>query len=141
MKHLKSYKIFESNYIREYKPFYDADVISKCDETIADIKDILLELNDVGYDTNVDYASFVRYYLKYKTPVINIRITRSVGDPEMDAGFRYIPLWDNEEHKREFDEVILRIFHFITSEGYTYEYQDFKTKGQIVTYIIDIYKQ
>jgi hypothetical protein len=139
MKHLKKYKIFES----DISTFYDADVVKKCDDTIADIKDILLELTDIGYQYNVDYAPFLRYYLNYKTPVINIIITKPSENSEMNAGFRFLPLWTNDDDKMGFDDVILRILYFITTEGYKYEYEGIKSpafKDQIVRYVIKIYK-
>jgi len=138
MKHLKSYKLFES----DISTFYDANVISKCGETIADIKDILLELTDIGYQANVDYAPFLRQYLNYKTPVIRISITKSSGDSYLNPEFRFLPLWNSEDDKVEFDDVILRVLRYASSEGYKYEYEGIKSpvKGQIVRYNINIYK-
>jgi hypothetical protein len=142
MKHLKPYKVFEA----DITTFYDADVVSKCDETIAELKDILLELTDIGYQANVDYAPYLRRYLNYKTPTIQINITKPSEDSEMNAGFRFLPLWNSEDDKMDFDDVILRILYFITGEGYKYEYEGIRSaveeiKGQIVRYNINIYKQ
>ena len=52
MKHLKSYSIFESSFM---KKSYSEEVVIKTDEIISNIKDILLELSDQGYTSRVDY--------------------------------------------------------------------------------------
>ena len=139
MKHIKPYKIFESNLSQYFEP----DVVKKSEELIDDIKDILLELSDIGYRTDVDFAPFLRRYLSYNTPVIQISITKPLG---VSDGIRFDPLWSDDDEKVEFDDVILRVLGYITSEGYKYEYQGIKSpaehiKGQIVRYMISIYKE
>ncbi len=146
MNHLKTYKLFESN----LSQYFEADVIKKSEEVILDLKDILLELSDIGYQVNVDYAPFLsvnqQKYLAYDSPVIRIIIQRPSGDSYLNPEFRFIPLWDSEESKMEFDDVILRVLRYSSSEGYKYEYEGSKSaagdiKGQIVRYTINIYKE
>ncbi len=142
MKHLKTYHLFESN----LSQYFEDDVIKKSEEVILDLKDILLELSDIGYQVNVDYAPFLRQYLTYDSPVIRIIIQRPSGDSYLNPEFRFIPLWDSEESKMEFDDVILRVLRYSSSEGYKYEYEGAKSpagdiKGQIVRYTINIYKE
>lgn len=147
MKHIKpyvNYHLFESSLSQYYEP----DAINKSEEVMLDLKDILLELTDIGYYTHVAYASLVRLYLSYKSPVISISITRPTErtDSFFNAGFKLNPLWNNEDEKIEFDDVILRILRYSTSEGYKYEYETIKssdedTKGQIIKYVIKIYKE
>jgi hypothetical protein len=142
MKHLKTYHLFESN----LSQYFEADVIKKSEEVILDLKDILLELSDIGYQVTVDYAPFLRQYLTYDSPVIRIIIQRPSGDSYLNPEFRFIPLWDSEDDKVEFDDVILRVLRYSVDEGYKYEYEGAKSaagniKGQIVRYTINIYKE
>jgi hypothetical protein len=51
MRYLKTYKIFESQEIMNVR--YGSDVVAECDSIIADIKDMLLELSDIGLMTVV----------------------------------------------------------------------------------------
>jgi hypothetical protein len=145
MKYIKTYHLFESN----LSQYFEADVIKKSEEVIADIKDILLELSDIGYQVNIDYAPFLRQYLSYDSPVIRIIIQRPSGDsvnPLLGGVQRFLPLWNSEESKMQFDDVILRVLRYSSSEGYKYEYEGAKSaagdiKGQIVRYTINIYKE
>jgi len=150
MKHLKTYgkftdvhyHLFESN----LSQYFEADVIKKSEEVILDLKDILLELSDIGYQVNVDYAPFLRQYLSYDSPVIRIIIQKPSFESEVNYDIRFLPLWNSEESKMEFDDVILRVLRYSSSEGYKYEYEGSKSaagdiKGQIVRYTINIYKE
>ena len=59
MKHLKTYtervskenKIFESHSIPRMRLYYGESVLSECDDMIDDIKDMVLELQDIGLFT------------------------------------------------------------------------------------------
>jgi len=142
MKYIKTYHLFESN----LSQYFEDDVIKKSEEVILDLKDILLELSDIGYQVTVDYAPFLRQYLTYDSPVIRIIIQRPSGDSYLNPEFRFIPLWDSEDDKVEFDDVILRVLRYSVDEGYKYEYEGAKSaagniKGQIVRYTINIYKE
>ncbi len=56
MKHLKTYKIFESHSIPSMRFKYGESVLSECDNMIDDIKDMVLELSDIGLSTTVGYT-------------------------------------------------------------------------------------
>ena len=120
MKYLKTYKLFETNTFE-----------------ISDIKDILLELSDIGYTFRVDYK-VIPPRLVTTHPEIQINITKKSGDV-------LLPLWNTEDDKMEFDEVILRVLRYAVYEGYKYEYAGITTgasiKGQVVNYSIRLYKE
>jgi hypothetical protein len=140
MKHIKTYHLFESN----LSQYFEADVIKKSEEVILDLKDILLELSDIGYTTNVDYKVLSPRMISQHAQ-IQISITKPSEDSEVNAGFRFLPLWNTEDDKVEFDDVILRVLRYAISEGYKYEYEGIKSgaesiRGQIVNYSITLYK-
>ena len=56
MKHLKTYKIFEAYSIPMMRLKYGESVLSECDDMIDDIKDMVLELTDIGLFTTVGYT-------------------------------------------------------------------------------------
>ena len=56
MKHLKTYKIFEAYSIPMMRLKYGESVLSECDDMIDDIKDMVLELQDIGLFTTVGYT-------------------------------------------------------------------------------------
>ena len=134
MKHLKSYSIFESSFM---KKSYSEEVVIKTDEIISNIKDILLELSDQGYTSRVDYK-VIPPRLVTTHPEIQINITKKSEDI-------LLPLWNTEDDKMEFDEVILRVLRYAVYEGYKYEYAGITTgasiKGQVVNYSIRLYKE
>ena len=143
MKHLKTYtlyervskeiKIFESSAM---KSSYSEEEVKKTDEVIANLKDILLELSDIGYTTRVDYKVISPRMIN-QCPQIQINITK------MSEG-RLLPLWNNEDDKMDFDGVILRVLRYAIGEGYKYEYEGITSgssiKGQVVNYSIRLYK-
>ena len=55
MKYLKSYNLFESKTDVMYE-IYDADELDRIDLIIDDIKDMVLELSDIGLYTTVGYT-------------------------------------------------------------------------------------
>jgi hypothetical protein len=141
MKHITTFKLFESSGM---KNSYSDDEVKKTDEVIADLKDILLELSDIGYTTNVDYKVLSPRMISQHAQ-IQISITKPSEDSEVNAGFRFLPLWNTEDDKVEFDDVILRVLRYAISEGYKYEYEGIKSgaesiRGQIVNYSITLYK-
>jgi hypothetical protein len=133
MKHITTFKLFESSGM---KNSYSDDEVKKTDEVIADLKDILLELSDIGYTTNVDYKVLSPRMISQHAQ-IQINITK------MSEG-RYLPLWNSEDDKTEFDDVILRVLRYAITEGYKYEYEGITSgssiKGQVVNYKITLYK-
>ena len=56
MKHLKTYKIFEAYSIPMMRLKYGESVLSESDDMIDDIKDMVLELTDIGLFTTVGYT-------------------------------------------------------------------------------------
>jgi hypothetical protein len=144
MKHLKLYKIFEYGLSQYFEP----NVIKLTEEVMADIKDILLDLSDINYQTNVDYAPFLRHYLTYKAPVIQIIITKPQYDPEINSGFKFSSLWETEDEKIYFDDIILKLLKYTISKGYKYEFETTKNRtwrnrvsDTVVKYKINIYKE
>lgn len=134
MRYLKTYQLFESSFI---KSSYSEEEVKKTDEVIDELKDILLELSDIGYTTRVDYK-VIPPRLVTTHPEIQINITKKSGDI-------LLPLWDNEDDKMEFDGVIIRVLTYAAVyERYKYEYSAITTgaaiKGQIVNYSIRLYK-
>ncbi len=140
MRYIKEYKLFESSFMKSQ---YSEEEVKKTDEVIAILKDILLELSDIGYTTRVDYK-ILSPRLITNHPQIQINITKTAEDSEMNAGFRFLPLWNNEDDKIEFDDVILRVLRYSIGEGYKYEYEGITSgasiKGQVVNYSIRLYK-
>ena len=128
MRYLISYKIFESN----LSQYFEKDVVEKSKLMIEDLKDILLELEDIGYMCNVNFAPFLRKYLAYDSPTILISITK----PDYP-----VPLWKNEKEKMKFDEVILRVIRYVKMEDHKYEYDRAILPVGIVKYMLYIYKE
>jgi hypothetical protein len=138
MKYIKTYHLFESSAM---KSLYEEEEVKKTDEMIADLKDILLELSDIGYTNRVDYKVISPWKVN-QHPEIQINITK------MSEG-RYLPLWNSEDDKTEFDDVILRVLRYAITEGYKYEYEGITSgtsnirtrfQGQVVNYKITLYK-
>jgi hypothetical protein len=133
MRYIKEYKLFESSFMKSQ---YSEEEVKKTDEVIAILKDILLELSDIGYTTRVDYK-ILSPRLITNHPQIQINITKLSED-------RLLPLWNNEDDKIEFDDVILRVLRYSIGEGYKYEYEGITSgasiKGQVVNYSIRLYK-
>jgi hypothetical protein len=140
MKYLRTYKLFESSGM---KSSYSEEEVIKTDKVIDNLRDILLELSDMGYTTRVDYKVLSPRLITTQ-PQIQINITKTSLDSEMNAGFRFLPLWNNEDEKGEFDDVILRVLRYAIDEGYKYEYEGITSgaviKGQVVNYSIRLYK-
>jgi len=69
MRYLKTYKIFETSNDEAMSLHYGNDVIKECDGVIADIKDMLLELQDIGLFITVGYTPMTLSY-REKNPKI-----------------------------------------------------------------------
>ena len=143
MKYLKTHKIFESDELIKY---YGDKVIDECDEQIAVIKDILLELSDKGYTCEVGYAMRGIAMKMSPKPVIDISITK-----KSDSGYfvRDVPqhiansLYDTDDDKMDFDAVILDILRYGVSEGYKYKCEEIKSfsSRSVTRYSIYLYKE
>ena len=86
MKHLKTYtervskenKIFESHSIPQMRLYYGESVLSECDDMIDDIKDMVLELQDIGLFTMVGYTPMT-ISCDEKTPKIIVEVQGDLG--------------------------------------------------------------
>jgi hypothetical protein len=94
MKHLKTYKIFESSHEEIMNVRYGADVVEECDSMIADIKDMLLELKDIGLFITVGYTPMTISY-RESTPKIMAEVQGdsllcSYNEDDIDSAFERI---------------------------------------------------
>ena len=94
MRYLKTYKIFESSHEEIMNVRYGADVMEECDSIIADIKDMLLELKDIGLFIIVGYTPMTLIY-REKTPKIMAEVQGdsllcSYNEDDIDSAFERI---------------------------------------------------
>ena len=78
MRYLKTYKIFESSHEEIMNVRYGVDVMEECDSIIADIKDMVLELQDIGLFTMVGYTPMT-ISCNEKTPKIIVEVQGDLG--------------------------------------------------------------
>ena len=108
MRHIKSYKLFESakglhdNLIL----YYGVDVIRETDSIIDNLKDILLELNDIGIETVVGYSPLT-LTCNHESPKLLIHI--NMDEKKFD------------KIKDTIQEVTSRIDDYATSVGFKSE--------------------
>ena len=103
MKYLKSYKIFEASHEEIMNVRFGVDVMEECDSVIADIKDMLLELTDIGLMTVVGYTPMTLTWVD-KTPKIMVEVQ---GDSLLCSY--------NED---DIDSTFERIKEYTSSKGY-----------------------
>ena len=103
MKHLKTYKIFEAYSIPMMRLKYGESVLSECDDMIDDIKDMVLELTDIGLFTTVGYTPMTLVY-REKTPKIMAEVQ---GDSLLCS-------YNEDDINSSFD----RIKEYSSSKGY-----------------------
>jgi len=103
MRHLKTYKIFEDSHEEIMNVHYGADVVVECDSMIDDIKDMLLELGDIGLNPSVGYTAMTLTY-REKTPKIVVDVQ---GDLELC-----------ESNEDEINSVFERIKDYTKPKGY-----------------------
>ena len=103
MKHLKTYKIFEAYSIPMMRLKYGESVLSECDDMIADIKDMVLELTDIGLFTTVGYTPMTISCFD-KTPKL---MTEVQGDSLLCS-------YNEDDINSSFD----RIEEYSSSKGY-----------------------
>lgn len=103
MRYLKTYKIFENSHEEMMDVHFGVDVIIECDSIIADIKDMVLELSDIGLFTMVGYTPMTLTY-RDKTPKIMAEVQ---GDSLLCSY--------NED---DIDSVFERIKEYTSSKGY-----------------------
>lgn len=119
MRYLKTYKIFESSHDEMMNVRYGADVVQECDSVIADIKDMLLELTDVGLHTSVGYTPMTLAYQE-KTPKICVEISTYVGvitaRTRVHTAGKFLK--GDTDYTSEVRETIERIKEYVKSRGY-----------------------
>ena len=103
MKHLKTYKIFESHSIPLMRFKYGESVLSECDNMIDDIKDMVLELSDIGLSTTVGYTPMT-ISCSDKTPKLIVEVQ---GDSLLCS-------YNEDDINSSFD----RIKEYSSSKGY-----------------------
>jgi hypothetical protein len=102
MKYLKTYKIFETSH-EEMMVHFGVNVIKECDSIIADIKDMVLELSDIGLFTMVGYTPLTLTWVD-KTPKIMVEVQ---GDLELC-----------ESNEDDINSTFERIKDYVRSKGY-----------------------
>jgi hypothetical protein len=103
MRYLKTYKIFETSHEEIMNSYYGYNVMEECDSIIADIKDMLLELKDIGLFITVGYTPMTLTY-RDKTPKIMAEVQ---GDSLLCSY--------NED---DIDSAVERIKEYTSSKGY-----------------------
>lgn len=94
MKYLKTYKIFETSHEEIMNSYYGYNVMEECDSIIADIKDMLLELQDISLFITVGYTPMTLVY-REKTPKIMAEVQGdsllcSYNEDDIDSAFERI---------------------------------------------------
>ena len=103
MRYLKTYKIFETSHEEIMNSYYGYNVMEECDSIIADIKDMLLELKDIGLFITVGYTPMTLTYSD-KTPKIMAEVQGELG------------LCDSNED--DINSTFERIKDYVKSKGY-----------------------
>jgi len=115
MRYLKTYKIFETSHDEAISWHYGHHVIKECDSMIADIKDMLLELQDIGLLITVGYTPFTLVY-REKTP----KIMAEVQGGSLLCSY-------NED---DIDSAFERIEEYTSSKGYATGFGTYKREGE-----------
>ena len=94
MRYLKTYKIFEFSHEEIMDSHYGSNVMEECDSIIADIKDMLLELKDIGLFITVGYTPMTLSY-RDNTPKIMAEVQGdsllcSYNEDDIDSAFERI---------------------------------------------------
>jgi len=113
MRYLKTYKIFESSHEEIMNVRYGVNVMEECNSMIADIKDMLLELTDIGLMTVVGYTPMTLAYQE-KTPKIFVEISSYVGTWGTGKFLK-----GNTDYTSEVMETAERIKEYVKSKEYS----------------------
>ncbi len=106
---------------------YGSEEIEECDSVISDVKDMLLELNDLEIFTIIDYTSMTYMCFEKTSPKLFLNIK---------CGSK---LWDSNESL--IDGVISTIKEFVRSYGYSIGTNVKKEeKRQVTIPITDIFE-
>lgn len=103
MRYLKTYNIFEAHSIPVMRLKYGESVLSECDNMIDDIKDMVLELSDIGLFTIVGYTPMT-ISCTDKTPKIMAEVQ---GDLELC-----------ESNEDDINSTFERIKDYVKPKGY-----------------------
>jgi len=98
-----AYKIFETSHEEMMEVHFGVNVIKECDSIIADIKDMVLELSDIGLFTMVGYTPMTLTWVD-KTPKIMVEVQGELGLCE-----------SNED---DINSTFERIKDYVRSKGY-----------------------
>ena len=115
MKHLKTYKIFEAYSIPMMRLKYGESVLSECDNMIDDIKDMVLELTDIGLFATVGYTPITISCFD-KTPKL---IAEVQGDSLLCS-------YNEDDINSSFD----RIEEYSSSKGYATGFGTWEREGE-----------
>jgi hypothetical protein len=126
MRYLKTYKIFEASHEEIMNVCYGSDTIKECDSLIDDIKDILLELGDIGLMITVGYTPMTLSY-REKTPKIMVEISSYVGT--WGAG-RFLK--GDTDCTSEVMEATERIKDYVKSKGYVTGDGKWESSGRMI---------
>ena len=130
MRYLKTYKIFESSHEEIMNVRYGSDVVEECDTMIADIKDMLLELSDIGLMTIVGYTPLTLTY-RDTTPKIWVEISSYVGT--WGTG-RFLK--GDKDYTSEVIETTERIKEYVKSKGYPFGDGKWTSDGKMIYQIL-----
>ena len=126
MRYLKTYKIFESSHEEIMNVRYGVDVMEECDSMIADIKDMLLELKDIGLLITVGYTPMTLTY-RENTPKIMVEISSYVGT--WGAG-RFLK--GQTDLTSDVKESAERIKDYVSSKGYSFGDGKWESSGRMI---------
>ena len=126
MRYLKKYKIFETSHEEIMDVRYGADVMEECNSIIADIKDMLLELNDIGLMTVVGYTPMTLTY-RDKTPKIMVEISSYVGTWGTGKFLK-----GDTDYTSEVIETTERIKEYVKSKGYPFGDGKWESSGMMI---------
>ena len=115
MRHLKTYKLFEFLHEEIMDSHYGSNVMEECDSIIADIKDMLLELQDIGLFITVGYTPMTLVY-REKTPKIMAEVQ---GDSLLCS-----------DNKDDIDSAFERIKEYTSSKGYATGFGTWEREGE-----------
>lgn len=126
MKYLKKYEMFKENFNltpfqEEMIRWFGDDFFEKSKEDILNIKDILIEIEDIGYNVDVNYTptSFIAKLRRDKEAKPSIYI--KIDWPGKDDFYGNLG-----EIREEVDYNINRVFNYLESVGgWTWLGQDF----------------
>lgn len=127
MKYIKSYKIFDS--YDEARESY-SKIMDKVKSDIDYIKDILLELADMGYHTYIDFTPYT-YSQMDSGDIKDIRFFIDINKAKDMYDF-YGMLGERREIV---DTIIEHVLSYLKEKGYKYVEEVTKPNGEIIANI------